>query len=307
MDERTKRRISRVGLNLPSRDAVTAAGLAAQGVLADDATGGSPGHTLAQWMAEKFNHNFDSYDQAVDSAYNATHVGGSHYHHLVDGQHSILGAFHAVRDVSADDTWLGELAQAGEHLLRDTASVSGTNPFFSLTPDQFSRLGDLTAQIGISKAFLGDALTVNGPELLGGSLALMGSILLARKAEPDQISRLAGGCAISALASLNPMLMPIAAGSLAYSAYNTGDTRTALVCAGKGGLVSGSAILVSGLVGGPVWLGCVAGMIAGISLNMAIENPDRTFQKAQELVGPVTEVLKQVSGTINNNLAAITA
>lgn len=86
-------------------------------------------YTLASWSAEKFNHNFDDYDRAIDAVYNSTHVGGSSYHHLLDGQHSILGAFQAVKDVKTDDSFVTEFLQAGEHLLRDTASISGVNPF----------------------------------------------------------------------------------------------------------------------------------------------------------------------------------
>jgi hypothetical protein len=149
-------------------------------------------HSLAQWMAENYNHNFDEYDAAIDSVYNSTHIGGSSYHHLLDGQHTLLGAFHAARDVNTDDSFAKEIAQAGEHLLRDTASVSGINPFFSLTPDHFDRLADLAKHIGISKPFLADALTINGPELLGGTVALAASLMLGRQPDPTRLSVLSG-------------------------------------------------------------------------------------------------------------------
>lgn len=121
-------------------------------------------HPLAQWLAIEFNHNFNEYDRAIDSVYNSIHIGGSQYHHILDGQHSFLGALHAAHNANIDDSFLRELVGASEHLLRDTASISGINPFFSLTPDQFNHLSDLTQQIGVSKPFLADALTVNGPE-----------------------------------------------------------------------------------------------------------------------------------------------
>ena len=179
-------------------------------------------------------------------------------------------------------------------------SVSGINPFFSLTKEQFGSLGDLVAQVGISKPFLADALTLNGPELLGGSLGLAGSVLLAKKADPERVSRFAGGCVVSALASANPMLLPIAAGSLAYAAYKSENKREVLAAAGKGGLVSGSFILVSSLVGGPIWLGCVAGVITAVAMSRALEDPAKTFQRAQELIAPATRVLTEVTVSVAN-------
>lgn len=137
---------------------------------------------LSSWAVEKFNHNFNDYDRAIDAVYNSTHMGGASYHHLLDGQHSILGVFNAVKDVKANDSSVTEFLQAGEHLLRDMASISGINPFFSLTSEQFSDLALLMQPLGISKPFLADALTINAPELVGGVIALLSTIILGKKA-----------------------------------------------------------------------------------------------------------------------------
>jgi hypothetical protein len=294
MDEIIRRRLKKIDLDLPTNDAAVATGSAiTEGILA-----GSTGNSLAQWLANHFNHNFDEYDRTVDSVYNAMHVGGSSYHHIIDGQHDIFRAFAAVHNVSADDTWLTELCRATEHLIRDTMSVAGINPLFSLTPQQFDHLADLVSHVGISKPYLADALTINGPELLGGSVALAASLLLSKKPDPARLSTLAGGCAISALASANPLLMPIAAGSLAYAAYKSQNPREAILTAGKGALVSGSVILVSHIVGGPVWLGCVAGVITAVAVKTALDDPHKAFQRAQELIAPAEEVLKKVTAKL---------
>ncbi|MCJ7987948.1 hypothetical protein MUB16_35450 [Priestia sp. OVL9] len=137
-------------------------------------------HSLSQWMAHKFNQNFDQYDRAIDAVYNDTHIGGSRLHHLLDGQHDILGAFKAVQNVKADDSFVTEFLQAGEHLLRDTSSVSGINPFVSFTQDQFNQIAEIAKNFGISKLFLSDALTVNGSELLGGTVAILSTLLLGK-------------------------------------------------------------------------------------------------------------------------------
>jgi hypothetical protein len=252
-------------------------------------------HSLAQWMAKEFNHNFDDYDRAIDAVYNRTNVGGSGYHHLLDGQHSVWGAFHAVKDVKADDSFLTEFIQAGEHLLRDVTSVSGINPFFSLSPDQLDTLTGLVQPFGISKPFLVDALTVNGPELLGGTIALLSTLLVGKRRDPAAVSKLSGAYILSSISSGNPALFPIAAGGLVYSLVKSENRQEAMIQGGKGAIVSGGALLAGGLIGGPVWIGCLASIAAALSLNYAIENPDKTFTRVKEIIQPTSSILRKVT------------
>jgi hypothetical protein len=268
-------------------------GVSFEGILA-----GEQGDNLASWMAEKFNHNFDDYDLAIDSVYNTTHVGGSSYHHIIDGQHSVLSAFESVKDVSVDDGWAKELSQASEHLLRDTASVSGVNPFFTLTPEQFDKLGSIVSHTGISKEYLADALTVNAPELLGGSVALVASIIMAKKANPTRLSYFSGGCLLSSLVSANPMLLPIAAGSMVYAIKGEEDKKHLFVQAGKGSIVSGSALLLSSLIGGPAWLGCIAGFMTAVAVSNGLEKMEKAFNRSWDLLVPAEKIYKNAASQI---------
>jgi len=270
-----------------------------EGLIATDAViAGPAAHPMSSWLADTFNHNFDQYDRAIDAVYNATHIGGSKLHHIVDGQHSILGAFEAVKGVSPDDSWATEVCQAGEHLLRDTMSRSGINPFFSLTPDQYSTIANAAEAVGVSRAYLADALTVNGPELFGGAIALAGSVIVAKKADPSALSTLGGAYLTSAIVSANPLLIPIAAGSLAYAVIESGSVKEVAVEAGKGAFVSGSALLVSSIIGGPAWLGCIAGAMTAIAVKQCVDNPDKAWDRAQELILPAKEAMSQVSRQI---------
>lgn len=288
MDE-YKKRIRNFDLNIKTTPFVAIEGI----------VGGEKGHQLSHWLADNFNKNFDAYDTAVDSIYNQTHMGGSIFHHLVDGQHSIRGAFKAVQDVKIDDSWASELGQATEHLIRDTASVSGVNPFFTLSTEQFHNIGSLVSHIGVTKEYLADALTINGSELLGGSVALVASIIMGKKAEPERLSYLSGGCLLSSLVSANPILMPIAAGSMAYAIYKSKNKKEIFVQAGKGSIVSGSALLISSLVGGPAWLGCVAGFLTAVAVIKVIEKPDKALEYTQKLIEPGKHIFKKVSYSLS--------
>lgn len=239
---------------------------------------------LSSWLATTFNKNFDDYDKAIDAVYNTTNVGGSRLHHILDNQHSILGAFKAAENVRADDSFLDEILQASEHLIRDTASVSGINPFFSLPPDQFHSLADCVRHFGVSKIMLADALSVNGPEVIGGIVALGGGIKLARDKRIDEISKLSGACMVSSIVAANPLLLTVAVTGLVYVINQAPETKPALVKAGKGAVVSGSAIAAGAILGGSIWIGCLASMAAAVAVRYCLDQPEKAVERANILI-----------------------
>lgn len=285
MSDDCKRQVKAIELGIkPSRVDMRAGLIAA---LASD-----PGYRLDRWLAATFNHNFDAYDKAIDAVYNATRVGGSQYHHLVDGQHSIWGALGAVKDVSADDSFAHELVQAGEHLLRDTASVSGTNVLYNVTPEQFSQVAQVAAQAGIPKTYLADAMTVNGSELLGGAIGLAAAVVVARRGRPEDLSRLGGAMLVSSFASANPVLLGVAGASVAYALYKGEARRECVVQAGKGALVSGLVIATTSIVGGPLWWGCLVGVGTAILVGRMLDDPAKTYARMKKLVTPAQRIIR---------------
>ncbi len=283
--EECKRRVRAIKLGIKPSRVDMRAGLI--GALA-----GEPGYRLDQWLADTFNHNFDAYDRAIDAVYNTAHVGGSQLHHLVDGQHSLLGALAAVKDVAADDMFANELAQASEHLLRDTASVSGTNVLYSVEPDTFHKVAHMAAGAGVSKSYLADAMSVNGSELLGGALGLAAAIVVARRGRPEDLSRLSGAMLASSFASANPVLLGIAGASMARALYKGEAKRECVVQAGKGAVVSGSVILVTNIIGGPVWWGCLVGMGTAVLVGKAMDDPAKTYARVTALLKPAQYIIK---------------
>lgn len=289
--EETKRRVKAIELGIKPGRVDMRAGLIS-------ALAGEPGYRLDQWMAATFNHNFDAYDRAIDTAYNATHIGGSQLHHLVDGQHSLLGALTAVKDVAVDDTFANELAQASEHLLRDTASVSGTNVLYSVEPATFHKVASVAAGAGVSKSYLADAMSVNGSELLGGALGLAAAIVVARRGRPEDLSRLSGAMLMSSFASANPVLLGIAGASMAHALYKGEAKRECVVQAGKGAVVSGSVILMTSIMGGPVWWGCLVGMGTAVLVGKALDDPAKTYARVTALLKPAQYIIKTAYKTM---------
>ena len=265
----------------------------------DIAIAGPVSGSMAHWLAENFNKNFDEYDRAIDAVYNSTGVGGSRYHHLLDGQHTLWGALEAVKDVQPDDSFATELYQAVEHIMRDAMSVSGINPF--LTPDGFEHICMVGQPIGLSRPYLADAVTFNGPELLGGGIALAASVVVGRKLSPDNLSSLSGAYVASALASGNPILMPIAAGGLAYALSRSEDRKETLIQGGKGALVSGSALLMSSLIGGPMWLGCLTAVLTAVAVKYSLDCPEQALSRATRLADDACQVFRKASRVIRES------
>jgi len=283
----------RIELDLPLQPSISTNILGFEGVLA-----GETGHKLSKWLAKEFNQDFNEYDKAIDAVYNASHIGGSQYHHLIDGQHDIWGAFEAAKGVHADDSFAEEILGSLEHLARDVTSISGINPFFSLTPDQFSQISEFLSSFGISKSYFADALMVNGIELLGGAIALCGSVILNKKIQqgysPQILSRLAGGCLLSSVVAANSALFPVAAYGM-YKAFKQTDCRLDTVkAAANGSLVSGSSLMISSLIGGPIWLGCIVGVITASVVAQGLIRPTRAFEQGKVLVVKSSEIYKAV-------------
>jgi len=280
-------------LDLPTRPSVGTISLGVEGFLA-----GSTGHELAKWMAHTFNKNFNDYDRAIDAVYNSSHIGGSHYHHIIDGQHDIFGAFQAAKSVKADDGFTDEALEALEHLARDITSVSGINPFLSLTPEQFDYIANLLSGVGISKSYFADAMLVNASELIGGGIALCSSIILRRKIKDgyssDVLSRLSGGCLLSSIVSANPVLFPVAAYGM-YQAFDASENNIESVkFAGNGALVTGSALITSSLIGGPVWLGCIAAIVTAALVAPGWTKTDRDIVRSQDLVNSSQQIYRLI-------------
>jgi len=268
---------------------------AAQGMLA-----GGLGHQFAQWLAHNFNENFDAYDKAIDSVYNNTHIGGSLYHHLIDGHHSIYEAYQAVRDVSPDDSFFRELYEASEHLFRDMLSVSGINPLFSMSQETFNKISDWLSSLGISKMYLADALTVNGAEILGGVLSIVPFLIARKRPSKSMMAYLSGSMSLCAVASGNPVLLPAAAYGI-YKSAKEGEMgwNSLIYHMGKGAIVSGSVIAISSL-GAPAWLGITASLATAIAVKTGLTAAESAWGEIHPNFSNVVQEIPRVSTSIHN-------
>ncbi len=227
---------------------------------------------LDRWFRAQFGGAKPSiYDKAMDASYNGTHVGGGD-HRLFDGGHDLLGAWQAVAGASPHDSLLQEVSGYMLGLWRDLVTPRGL-PLFSMEKESFDAVSTYVAGVfGISGQWLKDVLTVNVGELLGTAVGTIAVLLNWDKADVDRFASLVGSFGISAIMAANPLLGLIAVASLAraYQRASHGADLSAIASGVlRGGSGAGVFILTASLIGGPVWVGLVAGICAKVALQHA--------------------------------------
>jgi hypothetical protein len=220
--------------------------------------------SLARWFAGKFNYNHNIYDRAIDSVYNSTHVGGSAFHHIADGNHTLWGALRAAHNARSGDSFLDEVGGALEHLARDTCSVAGI-PFFSM---KMETLQGLSKTFGVSTRYMGDMLTFNAPEVLGAGLGVIPLALGWNKLGTERLAEMATTMTAAAMVTANPLLLGVGlvACSRAVSKLRSeGSAGEALRGIGRGAVTTGAAVAASTLIPGPALLGAAFGIGAALA------------------------------------------
>lgn len=265
-------------------------GAAFSGVAANSIDASNSGHVFEEFIARAINTpNTNAYDKAIDSVYLAQGTGGSRLHHLLDGQHDLVGAFRAAHSAYPNDSFAAEVLGTAHHLAKDLFSNMGL-PVVSLDPQSYSASSVwITDHLGISRLWQADLLQINGIELLGGGLAAVGVVLGIRVAEIRILAEIGGGCGLAAIFAANPISMIASCVALGFAIKNLrsrGDTRK-LIEHGTVGIASASAVcLVGNVLGGvaaagalPAFGAICLSVVSGIAirqwLRKKIVTPDR--------------------------------
>lgn len=241
---------------------------------------------IERWLGETFNTGLPSvYDKAADAVYHATHIGGGRLHRLFDGSHTLWDIWDKVVEASPDDSFAQEVAGYFSALGKDLSSRVGL-PVLNMDPESYHQTAEaLSAGLGIPREWFADLLHVNAVELFG---AVTGALALAlgwTRAEIATFGRLAAGSGISALASASPALAVVALVALAKAfmdARAQGNYSTMIDGLAKGSTTTGVFLASASLIGGPAWVGVMAGVCASIAAQKAMRRVD--FAQVSEFV-----------------------
>ncbi|MDI6891091.1 MAG: hypothetical protein QMC83_09170 [Thermodesulfovibrionales bacterium] len=179
-----------------------------------------------------------------------------------------------VRDASPDDTFLQEVVGYATALGKDLSSKVGI-PIFDWSKSSYDQVaGVLSTSFDIPTNWFRDLLHVNAPELLGTSIGTIAVALNWDKKQVKEFASLAGSLGISSIANANPALAVVSLATLAksfidakqkenYSEFVNGLT--------KGGVGTGAFLATASAIGGPVWVGILAGVCVGAVAHKAMD------------------------------------
>lgn len=232
-----------------------------------------------RWLRDVFSSPATIYDKAMDAAYNASHIGGGN-HRLFDGGHDLVGAWEAVAHASAaqGDSFGTQVAGYASAVWKDLVTPKGL-PFFTLDKESFDAVSlVLQNNLGISKDWLVDIASFTATEVVGAAVAAAAAAFGWGKVEIENFSTLVGSFGLSAIAGANPLLGLVAVLCLAHAVRQLGDDNAdrsgAIYGAAKGAAGAGAAIAASAAVtsvGGPVLVGALVGIAAGLGVHRLSE------------------------------------
>ncbi len=234
---------------------------------------------LDGWMRDTFATAKPTiYDKAMDATHIA-HPSGT-FHRLWDGGHSLTDAWKAVGDASPADSFTQEIAGYLAAIWKDVITPMGL-PFATVNREWFNATHASMHGIGISKAQLADALSYTGSELAGAALGVVALLLSWDKAETERAATLAGSLGLSTLCAANPVLGIVAIACLARALQTAKAAKSRsrfVVGLMKGGFGSAALVATSAVIGGPVWIGLVAGLVASILVHHAVAKGARQIE-----------------------------
>ena len=214
------------------------------------------------------------YDKAMDAEFLANSIGGAN-HRMFDGGHTILGAIKTVRDASPDDTVIQEAMGFLESLFRDMSTPKGL-PLANWDKATYEQVAEcLKSNLGIPKDWFYDLNSYDAPELLGGVIGVVATVLSWNRAETEEFAKLVGGMGVSALFAANPLLLVVTVVALArafHKAHHAGEYVEFVDGQLKGGIGAGASLAAASqiaVIGGPAGLALLAGLAAGVLVNMA--------------------------------------
>lgn len=259
-------------------------------------------HSMETWTKSLVEGMPTVYDKAMDQVYNSTNIGGGQLHRLLDGSHDLVGAWKAIHNARSDDSLFQEAMGYFSGLWNDLWTPVGL-PIKTLSKDQYGQFaGFLNDKFSIPRSWSQDILHINGVELFGASVGAIAVALHWKRKDVKRFSTLCGSLGVSALVSANPMLGVLATAGLAKSfadARNHGGDYAQFVNGlAKGGIGTGVLLGTAGVVGGPAFVGLLAGFCMGIAAHKVL-NTVEPSQIAEFLVSSA----KSQFSTQSTNLA----
>lgn len=230
---------------------------------------------LARALGEQFNTLSSVYSRSMDGGFAKGLQTGQEYispwiHRIVDGNHTPIGAIAAAREALTDDTQWEEFIGGATAYFSDLSSVAGM-PVVTISQESIDTVQRLFESIDPTGLWVVDAATFNMEELISSAVPAIAVLLNWNRVEQDEFKKMLGGMTTAAIYSANPILALLVIASAArafllHKKQGSLDMRRVAKSFAEGGILSGSLIATGTIVGGPVWVGMLAGLVVVASL-----------------------------------------
>jgi len=229
---------------------------------------------IDKFASEAFKNGIPTvYDKAMDAVYNAANTGGGHLHRIVDGSHTLWGAWDKCREALPDDSFIEEVSGYFSALGHDLVTKAGL-PVMNISQENYTELADWLSTFGVQKAWIADMMTFNIGEIFGASVASIAVILQWNKTETDRFSEIASALFLTGAVSANPIVFLISLISLAKAYHQAIKKNEKIKIANgmfRGTAKSGLFLLISSLVAGPAWVGILSAIVVYIITHKHID------------------------------------
>lgn len=147
------------------------------------------------------------YDKAMDASYLKTHVGGGD-HRMFDSGHDPASAWQRVKEASQDDSFLQEVVEYMNSMLKDASTVKGL-PFVTWDKLSFENFNHWVQEAlpFLPNNFVYDLMSYDVMELFSTLLAFSVVVLDLKEEEQDLVIQSIGSIGGLALFSANPLLL----------------------------------------------------------------------------------------------------
>ncbi|WP_245925163.1 hypothetical protein [Aliiruegeria haliotis] len=240
---------------------------------------------IGNWTGDAFNNLSNVYTKAMDAKFLEENLEAV-THRITDEGHSFLGSLEKVRAALPDDTFTQEFVGWFRAYTSDMSSVAGM-PLFSIGQDTLANLVDVAERVGISRDWLLDSATFSLEEFVTSALPGLAVLLNWDEADKAAFLKMLGGLAVYSAVAANPISAAVLLVGLARAHQNMKlsgadrQQRFGQFCGGgvRGGLVT----LMSMIVGGPVWIGLVAGVLLAMMAQRELEGTKIDFAQLARL------------------------
>jgi hypothetical protein len=180
-----------------------------------------------------------------------------------------------VKDALPDDTFWQEARGYLEAMWSDMVTPAGL-PILTISRDGYGALTDAAADL-VPVEWVRDILNYDAVEVVQGIVPIVPLILGWNEKDADKFAMIVGSLGVGTVVAANPIAAVVAVLMIARGIHNSGGPCEAAAWAAgiaKGGSLTGVCLLVSSIVGGPVWVGLLAGTAIGIFLSRQLDEID---------------------------------